>query len=216
VPQATLPVWRWDPRANRIIDQILQREVVPGGRESWNDPNAGPTRYGITRDGLAEWRSYAQRENLPGRDAMPREPYGVSRENAFRILKQAYYDQRGLADIEDETLASQLADMYVNHGFSGASVIAQKAIDGMMRRHGLYSRETPPFDKNDPVGPRTRARLNWLVGSGYGPELRNALVDERQATVRDSGKDPRRREAATDRPRRRIQGVAAPADFRRQ
>src|SRR5262249_11937901 len=111
-------------------------------------------------------------------------------EDAFRILKQAYYDQRGLADIDDETLASQLADMYVNHGFSGASVIAQKAIDGLMRRHGLYSRETLPFGKNDPVGSRTRARLNWLVRSGYGPELRNALVDERQATVRDSGKIP--------------------------
>jgi hypothetical protein len=40
VPQASLPVSRWDPRANRIIDQILQREVVPGGSASWNDPNA--------------------------------------------------------------------------------------------------------------------------------------------------------------------------------
>lgn len=183
------PAWRQDERANRIIDGLISREVVPGGRTAWNDPNphGGPTNYGVTSSGLAEWHRYAGAEKMPDRDAMPDHPYKLSREQAFRILKEGFYDQYKLPQIDDEVLASHLADMYVNHGFPNASKIVQRALDQVMRAHDLYTMRRIPFEAGDPVGNRTRSRLNWIIRSGYGPELRNAIVDQRLAFMRDAG-----------------------------
>lgn len=110
----------------------------------------------------------------------------VTRDQAFRVLKDDYYDRFGLADVDDELLAHQLADMYVNHGFGNATSIVQGAIDQVMRNNRSYTQRRLPLLPNDPIGPRTRARLNWLVESGHGPELRNALVDRRQQFAANS------------------------------
>lgn len=204
VPQATTPPWRQDPRAERIIEEIIDTEIIPGVRTSWNDPRGGFTNYGLRQIMLDAWHKAHPGNTGSASHQVPRDARNLTRDQAFRVLKEDYYDKFGLPDVTDEVLAHQLADMYVNHGFGNASKIVQRAVDDVMRSHDLYEGgRLPPsrgYEWKDatgkdmampptPVGPKTRRRLNMLIERGYGPELRNALVDQRQKFIADGPAD---------------------------
>ncbi len=164
-----------DKRADPFIDEILQWE---GGYEP-----AGPTNFGITQSTLESWN-----RRYRGKDGMPAHVRNLTKDQARRILKADYYDAYRLGEIADDDLAHELLDIYVNTGTEGHRSIIQSAIDQVMRDHDLYNRHEQPFALTDQVGPRSRSRLNWLVASGYGPELRNALTNHRYGYVRDKGR----------------------------
>lgn len=186
-PEQT-PSWRQDERANRIIDEILGLEGGFANRPRHADPG-GTTNIGITQATLDQWHA-----NHPGHrgsrpDDLPIAVGQLTRDQAARILKEGFYDGKKLGQIDDERLAHQLMDIFTmtsprgsDQAPGGALQIVQRAVNDVMTHRGLYNRHEQPFEFDhpaDPVGPRTIDRLNWLVSSGYGPELRNALIAHR-------------------------------------
>ena len=114
-------------------------------------------------------------------DTFPDGVADLTREQAKRILKEDFYDQYRLKEIEDDRLAHQLLDIYANTKTESLRTIVQGAVHRVMRDYDLYGPDSQPFQPTDPIGPRTRERLNWLVSNGFGRELRNELVMRRLA-----------------------------------
>ncbi len=183
-----VPAWHQDERANGIIDEILAWEGGHSNRKREAD-TGGTTNMGITQGTLARWHANHPGHLGIGPGELPADVAHLTHDQAFRVLKEDFYDANKLAKIDDERLAHQIMDIYTmtsprgrKQTPGGALQIIQRAVNDVMSRRRLYNRHEAPFKYDhpaDPVGPRTIDRLNWLVASGYGPDLRNALVAHR-------------------------------------
>lgn len=184
-----LPIWHQDERANRIIDEILAWEGGYANRSRDQD-TGGVTNMGITQGALDRWHANHPGKLGTGRGDLPADVGHLTYDQAFRVLKEDFYDINKVRKIDDERLAHQVMDIHTMTSPGGVSRIIQRAVNDVMSRHGLYNRHEVPFKHDgpaDPVGPRTIDRLNWLVASGYGPDLRNALVAHRFGYAQEQG-----------------------------
>lgn len=144
---------------------------------------------GITQDTLTRWHTNHPGNRGTGPDQTPGDVKQLTQDQAFRILKEDFYDANKLVSIEDERLAHQMMDILTTTSPrgspgapGGAYQIIQRALNDVMTQNDLYNRHEAPFRYDHPadrIGSRTIDRLNWLVRQGYGPELRNALVAHR-------------------------------------
>jgi len=144
---------------------------------------------GITAETLRNWHRNHPGNMGTGPGQIPGRVSELTEDHALRILKEDVYDAYKLARITDDRLAHQLTDILTHtsprgsdDAPGGAYQMVQRAINDVMSRNSLYNRHEKPFAYDhpaDPLGPRTLGRLNWLISTGYGPELRNALVAHR-------------------------------------
>lgn len=167
-------------RANQFAKEIVAQEGGVADRPADQDPG-GRTRYGITHDTYVNW---SLRHKLDGRPPIPLRFEQVDANTAARILREVVYDDRNLDRIEDDRLAHQLMDILSNTSPEGAFPFIQRAVDEVMRKHDLYNEQTKPIGLDQPVGPLTMARMNWIVRVGYGSDLKNALGERRLAAAR--------------------------------
>jgi lysozyme family protein len=170
-------------RIDVFIKEMLDFEGAASNRSPDEDPG-GPTHYGITHKTYRDWRlRYAQPDEMPPR-GIPEKFSQVDRAAAARILREVAYHDRMLDRVEDNRLAHQLMDIFANTSLEGSFPFIQAAIDEVMRKNHLYNRHVKPIGLDQQVGKRTIERMNWLVRSGYGSELKNALVEHRLAAAR--------------------------------
>jgi lysozyme family protein len=167
-------------RSKRFAQEIVGLEGGISDRSPAEDPG-GLTRYGVTRDTFDDW---LPRHKLDGRPPVPVSFEQVDAADAVRIIREVAYDDYKLDQIEDDRLAHQLMDIFANTSRKGAYPIVQAAVQEVMGKHGLYRHKKDVIGLDQPVGPITRARMNWLVRKGFGPALKNALVEHRLAAAR--------------------------------
>jgi lysozyme family protein len=182
-PAAQAPVVDPDwslARSKQFAEEIVEREGGVANRSAMEDPG-GATRYGVTRKTFNSW---LPRHKLDGRLPVPASFEQVDAADAARIIREVAYDDYKLDQIEDDRLAHQLMDIFANTSPKGAYPIVQAAVHDIMSKHHLYRHKKDVIGLDQPVGPVTKARMNWLVRKGFGSELKNALVEHRLAAAR--------------------------------
>jgi len=140
---------------NSLLDAILEREE--GFVNDPNDPG-GATKYGISRETLADWR---------GRPVSVAEVAALAPDEAHAIDRARYYE-RPRIDRAPESLQSLLLDAAVNHGPGAAVTMLQQVLSAV-------SEETLSIDGM--LGPQTAAEAAWQQ---LGDWLLAALADERR------------------------------------
>lgn len=159
--------FRQTPESRRaLIDSIISDE---GGYQ--NDPTdrGGPTKFGITRKTIDDYRNRID----PG---FNRAPAGLSRDEAAQIYDGLIQEYR-LDRIADPDLRAQAIDIMVNSGIDSAG----KLLLDVLEQRG-YNVRTSPGD--NVIGSRTLGTLRDLVNQRDTRELtqiNNDLVKRRRA-----------------------------------
>jgi len=141
----------------QVLDAILERE---GGFVNDPEDPGGATKYGITRDTLAQWR---------GGPVSLDEVAALEEEEARAIYRARYYEAPGF-DRAPQALQPFLVDAAVNHGPATAVKILQR----VLRAAGAASLAADGI-----FGPETQeaAEAAWRR---LGDWLLAALADERR------------------------------------
>lgn len=154
--------------------EILQRE---GGYQ--NDPNdygnynslgqLVGTKYGISAKMYEQ--AFPGYYELPSVDTMQ----SLTTDIAYEIYRSQFWIPYGFENINDQSVANQVFDIFFNHSPNTAATIIQKAIV----QTGV------PISVDGVYGNQTKSAINQLISLGLTAELNNNMVLYRKAYFDD-------------------------------
>lgn len=158
-----------DAERGRVLDALAPHEGAIS-----DDPEDTLTHYGVTIEGLNDYKSRA----TPGDPIMKKQVKDLTRADARIVLDEIMRQYR--ADrIEDPRLRQHIFDMIVNHPPSLGIGTWQRALN-----EGGFLPKGAVLEEDGILGPATRAAINGLTAE-QGWALNEAVVGKRIALYRE-------------------------------